>query len=157
MMDNLLTIYNLEASIGTSKSGGASSQGTWTYAKLEKGLDNVSEALNEVVQQYFFLNDKGFARNHVTGMAPTFTFTGRRVQGDDAQDYIFGNKYKLDTNRNSSFQLKVTDKSGSAPKATTYTVDCTICNIQEYSGASTDDSAISFELRFNGAPTAATA
>ena len=40
---------------------------------------------------------------------------------------------------------------------TTYTVDCTICNIQEYSGASTDDSAISFELRFNGAPTTATA
>ena len=156
MMDNLLTIYNLEASIGTSKSGGASSQGTWTYAKLEKGLDNVSEALNEVVQQYFFLNDKGFARNHVTGMAPTFTFTGRRVQGDAAQDYIFGNKYKLDTNRVSSFQLKVTDKSGSAPKVTTYTVDCTICNIQEFSGASTDDSAISFELRFNGAPTAAT-
>ena len=152
MMDNLLTIYNLEASIGTSKSAE-----TWTYAKLENGLDNVSEALNEVVQQYFFLNDKGFARNHVTGMAPTFTFTGRRVQGDDAQDYIFGNKYKLDTNRNSSFQLKVTDKSGSAPKATTYTVDCTICNIQEYSGASTDDSAISFELRFNGAPTSATA
>ena len=156
-MDNLLTIYNLEASIGTSKSGGASSQGTWTYAKLEKGLDNVSEALNEVVQQYFFLNDKGFARNHVTGMAPTFTFTGRRVQGDAAQDYIFGNKYKLDTNRVSSFQLKVTDKSGSAPKATTYTVDCTICNIQEFSGASTDDSAISFEIRFNGAPTTATA
>ena len=151
MMDNLLTIYNLEASIGTSKSSE-----TWTYAKLENGLDNVSEALNEVVQQYFFLNDKGFARNHVTGMAPTFTFTGRRVQGDDAQDYIFGNKYKLDTNRNSSFQLKVTDNSGVSPKVTTYPVDCTICNIQEFSGASTDDSAISFELRFNGAPTAAT-
>ena len=151
MMGNLLTIYNLEASIGTSKSAE-----TWTYAKLENGLDNVSEALNEVVQQYFFLNDKGFARNHVTGMAPTFTFTGRRVQGDAAQDYIFSKKYKLDSERSSSFQLKVTDNSGSSPKVTTYTVDCTICNIQEFSGASTDDSAISFELRFNGAPTAAT-
>ena len=152
MMGNRLTIYNLEASIGTSKSAE-----TWTYAKLENGLDNVTEALNEVVQQYFFLNDKGFARNHVTGMAPTFTFTGRRVQGDDAQDYICGNKYKLDTNRSSSFQLKVTDNSGVSPVVTTYTVDCTICNIQEYSGASTDDSAISFEIRFNGAPTSATA
>ena len=149
---NLLTVYNLEASIGTSKS-----EDTWSYAKLEAGLDNVSEALNEVVQQYFFLNDKGFARNHVTGMAPTFTFTGRRVQGDAAQDYIFGKKYKLDADRASSFQLKVTDNSGVSPKVTTYTVDCTICNIQEFSGASTDDSAISFELRFNGAPTAATA
>ena len=152
MMDNLLTIYNLEASIGTSKSSE-----TWTYAKLENGLDNVSEALNEVVQQYFFLNDKGFARNHVTGMAPAFTMTGRRVQGDAAQDYIFSKKYKLDTERSSSFQLKVTDNSGASPKVTTYTVDCTICNIQEFSGASTDDSAISFELRFNGAPVAATA
>ena len=151
MMGNLLTIYNLEASIGTSKSAE-----TWTYAKLEKGLDNVSEALNEVVQQYFFLNDKGFARNHVTGMAPTFTFTGRRVQGDAAQDYIFSKKYKLDAERSSSFQLKVTDNSGASPKVTTYTVDCTICNIQEFSGASTDDSAISFELRFNGAPVVAT-
>ena len=149
---NLLTVYNLEASIGTSKS-----ENTWSYAKLEAGLDNVSEALNEVVQQYFFLNDKGFARNHVTGMAPAFTMTGRRVQGDAAQDYIFGKKYKLDTDRASSFQLKVTDNSGASPKVTTYTVDCTICNIQEFSGASTDDSAISFELRFNGAPTAATA
>ena len=149
---NLLTVYNLEVSIGTSKS-----EDTWSYAKLEAGLDNVSEALNEVVQQYFFLNDKGFARNHVTGMAPTFTMTGRRVQGDAAQDYIFSKKYKLDTDRASSFQLKVTDNSGVSPVVTTYTVDCTICNIQEYSGASTDDSAISFEIRFNGAPTAATA
>ena len=90
-------------------------------------------------------------------MAPAFTMTGRRVQGDAAQDYIFGKKYKLDTDRSSSFQLKVTDNSGSSPVVTTYTVDCTICNIQEFSGASTDDSAISFELRFNGAPVAATA
>lgn len=149
---NLLTIYNIEASIGTSKS-----DSSWTYAKLEAGLDNVSEALNEVVQQYFFLGDKGFARNHVTGMAPAFTFTGRRVQGDTAQDYIFGKKYKLDTDRVSSFQLKITDNSGVSPVVTTYTVDCTICNIQEFSGASTDDSAISFEIRFNGAPTSATA
>ena len=149
---NLLTIYNIEAGIGTSKS-----QDAWTYSKLEQGLDNVSEALNEVIQQYFFMEDNGFARNHVTGMAPAFTFTGRRVQGDTAQDYIFSKKYKLDADRISSFQLKVTDKSGSDPVVTTYTVDCTICNIQEFSGASTDDSAISFELRFNGAPVAATA
>ena len=78
---NLLTVYNLEASIGTSKS-----ENTWSYAKLEAGLDNVSEALNEVVQQYFFLNDKGFGRNHVNGMEPTLTFTGRGVQGDEDQD-----------------------------------------------------------------------
>lgn len=142
----LLTMYNLTASIGTSKTAD-----TWTYAELGEGIDNIAEALNEVVQQYQFLSDNGFAKNHVTGMAPSFTLTGRRVIGDAAQDYIFGKKYFLDTDRQSSFKLTYTQ--GETSK--TITCNCTICNIQEWSGASTDDSAISFELRFDGAPTVA--
>ena len=144
----LLAMYNLTASIGISSEEQALSV-TWTYAPLENGFDNIAEALNEVVQQYFFLSDKGFARNHVTGMAPAFTLTGRRVFGDAAQDYIFGNKYSLDTSRQSSFQLKYSDAEGTEH---TITCDCTICNIQEWSGATTDDSAISVEIRFDGAP-----
>ena len=70
----LLTMYNLTASIGVSQ--GSDPPGTWTYAELAEGFDNIAEALNEVVQQYFFLSDKGFAKNHVTGMAPAFTLTG---------------------------------------------------------------------------------
>ncbi len=141
---SLLTVYKLEASIGTAKSGD-----TWTYADLGAGIDNISEALNEVVQQYFFLSDGGFAKNHVTGMAPAFTLTGRRIVGDTAQDYIFSKKYKLDTERESSFKLTYTQG------ADTYmvTCPCTICNIQEWSGATTDDSAISFEIRSDGQPT----
>ena len=113
----LLTVYNLELEIGISKQ-----EATWTYAPLADGIDNLTEALNEVVQQYFFMSDQGFAR-------------------------IFGAKYSLDTARQSN--LKLVD-SGSG---TTVTCDCTIGNIQEYSGASTDDSAISFEIRLDGKPT----
>nr|DAI64231.1 MAG TPA: tail tube protein [Caudoviricetes sp.] len=144
----LKTIYNLTASIGTSKS--EEPEGTWTYAELSDGIDNIAEALNETVQQYFFLSDDGFARNHVTGMAPSFTLTGRRIMGDAAQEFIFGAKYSLDTARQSSFKLEYTDAS---EKTVTITCDCTICNIQEWSGASTDDSAISVEIRFDGKPT----
>lgn len=144
----LLTMYNLTASIGTSKEGEPPSV-TWTYSTLADGIDNIAEALNEVVQQYFFLSDNGFARNHVTGQAPTFTFTGRRIIGDAAQEFIFGAKYSLDTARQSSFKLEYTNAES---QTTTITCDCTICNIQEWSGASTDDSAISFEVRFDGAP-----
>ena len=138
----LATVYDFTAQIGTSQAG---TPPTWTYSDLAEGIDNLSEALNEVVQQYFFLSDKGFAKNHVTGMAPSFTCTGRRVRGDVAQDFIFGAKYGLDTERQSSFKL--------TNGTTQVVVDCTICNIQEISGASTDDSAISFEVRFDGAPT----
>ena len=99
----LITMYNLTASIGTQKTGEPSA--TWTYAELAEGIDNIAEALNETVQQYFFLSDDGFARNHVTGMAPAFTLTGKRVMGDTAQDFIFGTKYSLDTARQSSLSL----------------------------------------------------
>ena len=122
----LMTMYNLTAKIGTQKSGSAPSE-TWTYAELAEGIDNIAEALNETVQQYFFLSDDGFARNHVTGMAPAFTLTGRQ----------------------SSFQISYVDAEGATVEIT---CDCTICNIQEWSGATTDDSAISFEIRFDGKP-----
>ena len=140
----LQTVYNLELQIGISQQ-----DSTWTYAPLAAGLDNLTEALNEIVQQYFFMSDKGFARNHVTGMAPAYTLTGRRIHGDSAQDFIFGEKFSLDTSRQSSLQL-------SDPATNmTLTCDCTFCNIQEYGGASTDDNAISFELRLDGKPTLA--
>ena len=144
----LMTMYNLTAKIGTQKSGTAPSV-TWTYSELGAGIDNLAEALNETVQQYFFLSDDGFARNHVTAMAPAVTLTGRRIIGDAAQEFIFGNKYALDTARQSSFELGYTNAEGGT---TTITCDCTICNIQEWSGATADDSAISFEIRFDGKP-----
>lgn len=143
----LMTMYGITAKIGTSKAAGDT--GAWTYSPFGDGIDNLTEALNEVVQQYFFLTDKGFAKNHVTGMAPTFTVTGRRVYGDEAQDYIFGKKYGLDDQRISSFQLEYLDASGAT---VTITCDCTIANMQEFSGATTDDTAISMEIRFDGKP-----
>lgn len=142
-MGKLFTVYGIEASILTA------SDPTETYSELADGIDNIAEALNEVVQQYFFLKDKGFATNHVTGMAPAYTLTGRRIMGDPAQDFIFGKKYGLDTERQTTLQIKY--MNGEAEK--TIECPCTICNIQEFSGASTDDSAISFELRFDGRPT----
>lgn len=147
----LKPMYNLTASIGTSYTAGASAApGTWTYATLCAGIENLAEALNEVVNQYQFMCDGGFARNHVTGMAPAVTITGRRVMTDDAQNYIFSKKWGLDVDRQSSFKLAYVDGEGAT---VTITVDCTICNIQEWSGNTTDDSAISFEIRFDGKPT----
>lgn len=139
----LYTMYNLSASIGTANEGG-----TWTYAPLGAGIDNMTEALNEVVQQYQFFDKGGFAVNHVTGMAPAVTCSGRRMMNDAAQNYIFGLKYELGASRQSSFKLEWETEGA----AVTLTVPCTICNVQEFGGASTDDAAISFEIRFDGKP-----
>ncbi|MHB1152097.1 MAG: phage tail tube protein [Eubacteriales bacterium] len=149
-MEEKLVLYNVKLEIGVSEVGGV-----WTYAELAKGIDNVDEALNETIQQYFFLSGKGFADNEITGMAPSYTLTGRRVHGDAAQDYVFGNKYKLGAFRKSSLRVSVTDNSSGSAVVKTATVGCTICNIKEISGATSDNSAISMELRFDGEPATA--
>ena len=150
---NLLTNYNITIEIGTEFTPGQSEQpGTWTYTPLGAGINNIEEALNETVNQYFFLIDAGFGSNYVVGMAPTFTLTGVRVMGDAAQEYIFSQKYNLNEDRRSSIKITYTDNSGESANTITITCDCTIANIQEFGGATNDGAAISFELRFDGEP-----
>lgn len=139
-------IYKYTASIDTTPTGQSR-----TWATLCAGFDNISEALNEVIQQYWFLCGGGFAANYVTGMAPAITMTGRRVLGDAAQDYIFGfaQKYGLMKARETHFKLTRTDEAGTA---TTISANVTLVNLSDISGATTDGSAVSVEIRFNGAP-----
>lgn len=137
-------IYSYTAEIDTTPTGS-----TRTFKALCAGFDNIAEALNETIQQYFFACGQGFATNYVTGMAPAITLTGRRVIGDDAQDYIFGLKYTLGAARQTHFRLTQTAEDAST---TIISANVTIGALQEVNGATTDPSAISVELRFNGAP-----
>ena len=142
---NLLVTYGISLAIDTTP---AEDDPTWS--PLCAGFNNVTEALNEVLQQYFFLYQKGFANNYVTGMAPVVTLTGVRVLGDTAQDFIFSKKYKLLKNRET--QLQITRVENDEKTTSIVTVPVTMQNIQEYSGATTDGAAISVEFAFNGEP-----
>ncbi|MBO7669737.1 MAG: hypothetical protein J6S60_04020 [Oscillospiraceae bacterium] len=125
---------------------------TATMSELRQGIENFDEALNEVVNDFFFMADQGYGRSRVSAMAPAVTVTGRRIWGDAAQDYIFGGdqKYGLGAARETDFTITYTANGYD------YTIsgDCCFANIQELSGATENVSAISVELRFNGKPTA---
>ena len=138
-------VYNYAINIDTTPTS------TATWSPLCAGIENFSEALNEQVQQFFFMCAKGFANNYVTGMAPVITITGRRVKGDKAQEFIFENKFGLMEARETQCQIVFTD----AENANTETITCnvTIQNIVEINGNATDPSQISFDLAFNGKPT----
>lgn len=140
----LLPVYRCEVSVETSSG---------TYSTLN-GIENVSESVGRIINTYHFLADGGMARSHATGAAPSFTFTGRRIPGDTAQDFIFGKKYSFA--EDAEFGLKIvvtTDPSTTPATTTTITADVTLADCQEYSGATTDDSAISITLNINGTPT----
>lgn len=140
----LAPIYSYKAEIDTTPSATSP-----TWAGLCAGIDNISEALNETIQQYFFLCGGGFAANYITGMAPAITLSGRRVVNDAAQNFIFGKKYDLMSARNTHMRLTRTDQAG---EATVISANVTLANLQDISGATTDASACSVEVRFNGQP-----
>lgn len=144
---DMLVVYGVKAEIDTSGTG------TPTYSPLCAGIENLQEALNEVIQQYFFMCGNGFATNYVTGMAPAYTLTGRRVIGDAAQEFIFGSTVKFGTMAARQTTLQLTRKSATAGKNEVVTCPVTLCNLTDIGGATTDGSAISVEIRFDGAPT----
>lgn len=145
----LLVSHAIQAEIDITPNGD-----TRTWVAFGAGIENFAEALNEVIQQYFFFDGKGYAQNYVTGMAPAYTCTGRRIIGDPAQDYIFSpaRKFGLMVERNTNFQISVGTADGTVNQIT---CPVTIANVTDLGGATTDGSAVSFEVRFNGKPTLA--
>ena len=117
-----------------------------TWAVFGNGIDNLTEALNETIQQYFFMSNKGFASNYVTGQAPAYTCTGRKIVGDPAQEWIFNPSRKFGLMAERDTQIRV-----SVPAANNlinqFTADVTIANVTDLGGATTDGSAVSFEIR----------
>lgn len=146
---SFLVMYGVEVQINTTPSATAG-----TYATIGDGITNVSEALNEVKQQMYYLINKGFGQTEVTAMHPAITFTGHRLHGDVAQDYIFGLKYSLGSARKTDIKIKVFDPEDATNVFSQYTASVTITDLQELSGATENGSDISFTLEFNGAPEA---
>lgn len=140
----IVPVYKYTAEVDITPKGA-----TRTWADLCAGFNNISEAMNEVIQQYFFLCGSGHGVNYVTGMAPSMTMAGIRVIGDAAQDFIFSKKYSLMSERDTHFRITRHHEDGSED---IISANVTFANLSDISGGTTDGSAISVEMRFNGAP-----
>lgn len=126
--------------IGTSESNG-----TWTYARLCAGIKGMVININENVVTEQYLCGNGHAHNEVTGMAPQVQITGDRVDGDAAQDFIFGLQFKLGSERQSSVKITTSGK--------VITCACVITDIVAFGGNSAELKPFNCNIRFNGAPT----
>lgn len=131
-----------ELYIGTSAT--TATPPVWTYAKLCKGIEGMTFNSNEQNQQYFFLCGNGFAHNEVTGGAPELQVTGRRIVGDDAQDYIVSKQFALGADRNSSVKIIAGGKQ--------IICDCSIGDVVSFGGNTLDVNTFSCTIRFNGTP-----
>lgn len=95
--------YETEAFINTTPSAESP---TWvTMANL---MTNMSQSLNEVIQQLSYYADKGWGSSEVTGAQLTLTLTGSVKPGDKACDYILGDEvmYGLGEKRKTHMKLQ---------------------------------------------------
>ena len=143
-MSYLLTQDGVELEIDITP---FSSSATWK--PVCDGFNNLTEAMNEQTQEYFFLCGKGFGTSEVTGIHPVIQLTGVRKVGDAAQDFIFGSRMNLMEGRKTNLRLSLANSDGSV---TRYTVKATMQNVSSFGGATTDGAAVSVDFSFNGRP-----
>lgn len=143
-MSYLLTQYGVELEIDTTPFASAR-----TWAPVCDGFNNLTEALNEQVQEYFFLCGKGFGSDEVTGIHPVISLTGVRKVGDAAQDFIFGNRLNLMEGRKTNLRLSMANADGTV---TRYTNRVTMKNVSSFGGATTDGASVTVDFSFNGRP-----
>ena len=143
-MSYLLAVYGVELEIDTTPFAASRN-----WVPVCDGFNNVTEALNEQVQEYFFLCGKGFGSDEVTGIHPVIQLTGVRKVGDAAQDFIFGNRLNLMEARKTNLRLSLANADGTV---TRYTNRVTMKNVSSFGGATTDGAAVSVDFSFNGQP-----
>ena len=127
-------------------------------SRLCAGIESITENVNSQNKQYFFLCQKGTATNSVNGIAPQYTVSGRRVYGDETQEYIAGLKYKFGKERVTGFHMErsVLDSSTGNTVVTQIEGPCTILDISDIGGATTDNVPFTFTIAINGKPTVTT-
>lgn len=143
-MSYLLPNYGVELEIDTTPFGASR-----TWVPVCDGFDNITEALNEQVQEIFSMCANGYGSDDVVAIHPTYALTGYRKVGDAAQDYIFGQRLSLMRGRHTNMRLSLANADGTV---TRYTIDVTMKDMSGFGGATTAGAAVSVTFSWNGRP-----
>lgn len=124
-------------------SGRTGAEATMVVIKdLETFKVNV-EGKNE---EWYPLDQDGWARNAVTGKKMSISFTGKRNYGDPGNDYVASMMTKTGQDCETTFEWTLPDGSK-------LTGNCVINLTSPAGGDSTAIDALEFELLFDGKPT----
>lgn len=140
----MLANYGIDFEIDTTPFGDAR-----TWAPVCDGFDNVSEALNEQIQEFFSMCAKGYGFSEVVAIHPGYTLTGFRKVGDAAQDFIFAARFAVMAGRHTSIRVSEANADGTITRRT---VSVTMTGITAMGGSSTQGAAVAVTFSFNGRP-----
>jgi hypothetical protein len=116
-----------------------------TFAPLAAGISGVTPAANETDDNTAYYDGAGFTDTDVTGKRITLAFTGHRVIGDAAQDYV-ASKF-LAIGQNLKTLGRWTDTNGNVIVSSV-----TLTSIVPMGGNANAKQTFSFTMSFNGKP-----
>lgn len=116
------------------------------YVTIKAGITSSEISLNEEVDQTAYMDGDGYKSTDVTGAQVTIAFSGHRVYGDAAQDYIYGKALTIGDARKTKAKITYSD-------GLVLTGPCTLANIEGPSGDAGTKQDIGFEVHLNGKPT----
>lgn len=111
--------------------------------EIAAGITTVEFGNNEETDQSRYYDGDGSAETDIIGNQLVLTFSGHRLYGDPAQDFIMDKLTKIGANRR-------TDFNWTQPSGEKFEGNCTIANIQPGGGDAGAKGEISFEIHFNG-------
>ena len=76
-----------------------------TWARLGAGLTSADPNNNDSIDQSNYLDGDGYGSSDVIGAQMTIGFSGHRVVGDTAQDWIKSIQYELGEGRKTTFRM----------------------------------------------------
>lgn len=128
-------------------------EATATWARLGAGISGADPSNNENVAQDTYLDGDGYGSSQVIGAQRTIAFTGHRVVGNAAQDWIAAIASELGDARLTS--LRVTEADGTQWGATHRSggQGVTVANIDIGGGDPGAKKDMGFEIHINGKPT----
>lgn len=138
--------YETEAFINTTPE----TEDSPKWDSLANLITNMTQALNEVLQQLTYYADKGWGSTEVTGAQLTLTLTGSVKPGDAACDYILSDEvmFGLGAARKTHLKLQKGTKVIIWP--------VTLANITPAYGDSNTINALTVTIHGNGRPSIGT-
>ncbi|WP_137624975.1 phage tail tube protein [Lactiplantibacillus pingfangensis] len=116
-----------------------------TWALLAAGISGVTPAANETDDNTAYYDGDGFTDADVTGKRITLAFTGHRVLGDAAQDFVASKFLAI------GGSLKTLGR-WTNPDGSTIVASVTMTSIVPMGGNANAKQTFSFTMSFNGKP-----
>lgn len=120
-------------------------EATETWSPLASGIASVEPGFEDETDDTPYYDGDGFSSQDVTGVIAALTFTGHRVYGDAAQDFVESVAFEVGQKRKT--QLRWTRPDGKS-----ITGDVTLSGITTTGGDANAKSTFEVTATFNGKP-----